>query len=351
LLQKKYLNKTIIKIMQSMSISENNPASTPQMEPKMEQPVAAASNKGRIAVLLLLGMVFLGAEWYILETMFDDSKPKSARIAAKQGVSSSGFFQCRPSLTGNQNGNDPNGNPTTATTSPVTPPPPAQKVLHNNAEYDVFVVPMHKNKVKLYWNDDQGFPLRNFQALKDFLENGNQQLVFAMNAGMYAPPPQNTPVGLYVEAGTTLIPLARRDTGYGNFYMQPNGVFALNDTAAIVCEKNAYESLNMRVTYATQSGPMLVINGQLHPAFKPASTSLYIRNGVGVTADKKIVFAISNVPVNFYDFATLFKEKFNCTNALYLDGAISKMYLPQANRLQLDGELGPMIAIPHPLQK
>jgi uncharacterized protein YigE (DUF2233 family) len=193
--------------------------------------------------------------------------------------------------------------------------------------------------------------LRNFQALKDFLENSNQQLVFAMNAGMYAPPPQNTPVGLYVEAGTTLMPLVRRDTGYGNFFMQPNGIFALNDTAAIVCEKNAYESLNMRVTYATQSGPMLVINGQLHPAFKPASTSLYIRNGVGVTADKKIVFAISNVPVNFYDFATLFKDKFNCTNALYLDGAISKMYLPQANRLQLDGELGPMIAIPQPLQK
>jgi uncharacterized protein YigE (DUF2233 family) len=329
-----------------MLISENNPANTPQMDPKVEQPVAAASKKGRIAVLLLLGMVFLGAEWYILETMFDDSKPKSATtsIAAKQGGSTSGFFRCQSISTGKQKD-----------TTTKTPPPPAaaiaQKVVHNNAEYDVFVVPMHKNKVKLYWNDDQGFPLRNFQALKDFLENSNQKLVFAMNAGMYAPPPQNTPVGLYVEAGTTLMPLVRRDTGYGNFYMQPNGVFALNDTAAIVCEKNAYESLNMRVTYATQSGPMLVINGQLHPAFKPASTSFYIRNGVGVTADKKIVFAISNTPVNFYDFATLFKEKFNCTNALYLDGAISKMYLPQANRLQLDGELGPMIAIPQPLQK
>ncbi len=341
-----------------MSLSENNSANLPQKEPNreqtvpvVEQPVAAASKKGHIAVLLLLGMVFLGAEWYILETMFEDSKPKST--AAKQGGTSS-FFQCRPSA--NVNNSKGNGNPVTGTINPITPSTSApvpiwENLVHNNAEYDVFVVPMHKNKVKLYWNDDQGFPLRNFQALKDFLENSNQQLVFAMNAGMYAPPPQNTPVGLYVEAGTTLMPLVRRDTGYGNFYMQPNGVFAWNDTAAIVCEKNAYESLNMRVTYATQSGPMLVINGQLHPAFKPASTSLYIRNGVGVTADKKIVFAISNVPVNFYDFATLFKDKFHCTNALYLDGAISKMYLLQANRLQLDGELGPMIAIPQPLQK
>jgi uncharacterized protein YigE (DUF2233 family) len=337
--------------MQSMSLSENNIENTQPIEPVLEQKVEKTSKKGHILMLLLLGMVFLGAEWYILETIFEDSKSKSAVLPAKKGESTFNFFRCRPSLAGKQNGNDTNGTPIKATTLPVIPPPIAQKVLHNNAEYDVFVVPMHKNKVKLYWNDDLGFPLRNFQALKDFLENSNQELVFAMNAGMYAPPPQNTPVGLYVEAGTTLIPLVRRDTGYGNFYMQPNGVFAWNDTTAIVCNKNTYENLNMRITYATQSGPMLLINGQLHPAFKPASTSLYIRNGVGVTPDKKIVFAISNIPVNFYDFATLFKEKFHCNNALYLDGAISKMYLPQASRLQLDGELGPMIAIPQPLQK
>jgi uncharacterized protein YigE (DUF2233 family) len=314
--------------MEIMSLSENNANNTPTR--KTNTPEAPApSSKSRIGMLVLLGMIFLGAEWYILEKMFEDSntaKPKQVAV-------------------------DPKKEGVLKTPQPIEQMPLAQTVLYNNAEYDVFVVPMHKNKVKLYWNDDQGFPLRNFQALKDFLENSNQQLVFAMNAGMYAPPPQNAPVGLYVEAGTTLMPLVRRDTGYGNFYMQPNGVFALNDTAAVVCEKNAYESLPMRVTYATQSGPMLVINGQLHPAFKPASTSLYIRNGVGVTADKKIVFAISNVPVNFYDFAMLFKEKFDCTNALYLDGAISKMYLPQGNRLQVDGELGPMIAIPQPLKK
>ncbi|MEN9612553.1 MAG: hypothetical protein RLZZ628_3367 [Bacteroidota bacterium] len=313
-----------------MSFSENNPVNPSQIDPKMEQSVETTAKKSRLAVFILLGMVFLGAEWYILETMFNDSKkPKTSKIIPKKGGASV--------------------IPAPATLP--TPAPVAQKIVHNNAEYDVFIVPMHKNKVKLYWNDDQGFPLRNFQALKDFLENSNQQLVFAMNAGMYAPPPQNAPVGLYVEAGTTMMPLVRRDTGYGNFYMQPNGVFALNDTAAVVCDKNAYESMSMRVTYATQSGPMLVIHGQLHPAFKPTSTSLYIRNGVGITADKKIIFAISNVPVNFYDFAMLFKEKFNCMNALYLDGAISKMYLPQANRLQVDGELGPMIGIPQPLQK
>jgi hypothetical protein len=152
LLQKKYLNKTIIKIMQSMSISENNPASTPQIDPKMEQPVATASNKGRIAVLLLLGMVFLGAEWYILETMFDDSKPKPS--AVKQGGSSR-FFQCRPTPSVPKDSN-PKVNPTKDITLPVTPVPAPipQKVVHNNAEYDVFVVPMHKNKVKLDWNED-----------------------------------------------------------------------------------------------------------------------------------------------------------------------------------------------------
>jgi uncharacterized protein YigE (DUF2233 family) len=45
---------------------------------------------------------------------------------------------------------------------------------------------------------------------------------------------------------------------------------------------------------------------------------------------------MSRTPINFYDLAEFFKEQ-GCQDALYLDGFISRMYLPAKNWEQTDG--------------
>lgn len=65
------------------------------------------------------------------------------------------------------------------------------------------------------------------------------------------------------------------------------------------------------------------LGGKLHPAFNKGSQSRKYRNGVGVCSDGKIRFVISHAPVNFYTFATYFRDGLDCPDALYLDGSIS----------------------------
>jgi uncharacterized protein YigE (DUF2233 family) len=217
------------------------------------------------------------------------------------------------------------------------------QVTYQGIIFDIYKVPVVQNGLKLYCTDEQNVPFRDVQTLRGYLQSKQQSLVFAMNAGMYTP--ENLPKGLYIENKQLRVPLDTATTGFGNFYLQPNGVFAFDDTSAVVLETKTFQKQSKQYHFATQSGPLLVINGHLNPVFTPQSTSLFIRNGVGITEGGKIVFAISNQPVNFYVFAMLFKEQLHCPNALFLDGAISKMYAPEINRLDLDGNLGPFVAL------
>jgi uncharacterized protein YigE (DUF2233 family) len=123
--------------------------------------------------------------------------------------------------------------------------------------------------------------------------------------------------------------------------MKPNGVFLLSYSGnpLILPSEDYFKIDNKKIKLATQSGPLLVHNGEIHPNFNEGSASKFIRNGIGVIDKDTVVFAISNEPVNFYDFALLFKSRLNCQSALYLDGGISKMYLPELSRLELSGEL------------
>lgn len=132
--------------------------------------------------------------------------------------------------------------------------------------------------------------------------------------------------------------------GEGNFYLKPNGIFYIkeNDKAEI-CTTEKFIN-NGSIEYATQSGPMLLMNGKLHPDFQENSTNLNIRNGVGILPDNEIVFAMSKNKINFYNFAMFFKGM-GCKNALYLDGLVSRTYLPQKNSAQTDGDFGVMIGI------
>lgn len=196
----------------------------------------------------------------------------------------------------------------------------------------------------MYWKNGKGDMLRSLTALKALTEQGGTKLVFATNAGIYMQ--DNSPLGLYVENGKQLRPLnLKKVPNGGNFYMQPNGVFLLTASEAQVVVSSAYAPYKGKAVFATQSGPMLVINGAINNTFTSGSANVNIRSGVGVMPDGKVVFAISDDFVNFYDFAIFFRDQLKCNNALYLDGAICRMYLPGLDRMELGGDFGAMIGI------
>ena len=126
--------------------------------------------------------------------------------------------------------------------------------------------------------------------------------------------------------------------------MNPNGVFYITtDNIPIICKTIEFKA-NKKIKYATQSGPMLIIDGQIHAAFKEGSTNLNVRNGVGILPGNKIVFAMSKKEINFYDFANYFKI-IVCKYALYLDGLVSRTYLPEKEWVQTDGNFGVIIGV------
>lgn len=195
--------------------------------------------------------------------------------------------------------------------------------------------------VEFFWRGDDSQPFKNLQNVKSFVEAKNKKLRFATNGGMFEI--NNQPKGLFVEHGETIVALDTK-SGDGNFYLKPNGVFYItNDNRAFVVPTEDFKN-DGNIKFATQSGPMLIVENEINPIFDKNSTNLNIRNGVCALADGKIAFAISRAETNFYDFANYFKI-LNCRNALYLDGFVSRMYLPEQNLEQLDGDFAVIIAV------
>ncbi len=218
----------------------------------------------------------------------------------------------------------------------------AKTIEHRGHQYDVVIIE-DPQSVHFFWKDDAKNRYKSLANLKAALAAKNKTLNFAMNGGMYLK--DGSPQGLYIEQGEQFAKVDTIQNAYGNFYLQPNGIFCINDSTAHVLTTVDFLQSLPEVKYATQSGPMLVIEGHLHDAFNEGSSSTHFRNGVGVRADGKIVFAISNEKINFFDFATLFKEKLNCPNALYLDGFVSRAYIPDLGRKDLDGNFGVIIGL------
>lgn len=212
-----------------------------------------------------------------------------------------------------------------------------EKVIISN-----YIINPKSNDLKFYHVDSNGKIIKSILDLKNEVEKNNKELVFAMNGGMYME--GNIPMGLLICDNKIYKPINRLIPKVKtNFYTQPNGVFYItDDTIAKICITKDYNFTNVK--YATQSGPMLLIEGKINPIFKINSKNVNIRNGVGILPNNKIVFAISENEINFYDFANYFK-KMGCKNALFLDGYVSRAYIPSKKIDQTDGDFGVIIGV------
>jgi uncharacterized protein YigE (DUF2233 family) len=207
-----------------------------------------------------------------------------------------------------------------------------------------YIIDPRQQQIQFYWRDERNERFGSIQRLKLWLAQRHTTLLFAMNGGMYAP--GGAPQGLFIQHQHLVAPLDTA-TGVGNFYLKPNGVFYLTTAnMPVICPTTKFH-LAKNVAYATQSGPLLLLGGQPHPAFTKGSANLAIRNGVGILPNHKVVFVISREQVNFYDFATYF-QKLGCREALYLDGYVSRMYLPAKNWQQTDGDFGVILGVTTP---
>jgi uncharacterized protein YigE (DUF2233 family) len=204
-----------------------------------------------------------------------------------------------------------------------------------------YVVDLQKQDMGFYWKDDSGRIFESIQNLKEYMDRRHKRLVFAMNGGMFKP--DHSPQGLYIQQRALLAPLDT-NSGNGNFYMKPNGVLYITTAnKAVVCSTKEFKNSG-QIKFATQSGPLLLINGAVHPGFRAGSANVNIRNGVGIISDHHVLFAMSVEPINFYDFAEYFRQH-GCQNALYLDGFVSRTYLPEKKWIQTDGDFGVIIAV------
>jgi uncharacterized protein YigE (DUF2233 family) len=221
-------------------------------------------------------------------------------------------------------------------------------VTHGGKQFIVCHVDPRADKLHLFLRDNSGQYLKSFDGIDRALAPRGERLLFGMNAGMFHP--GLVPVGWFVTGGREVAPITLTN-GDGNFFLKPNGVFLLTASGARVMESSRAAALADKVELATQSGPLLVIGGKIHPAFHPQSDSALFRNGVGVAGPHDVFFAISEGPVNFYQFATLFRDTLHCPDALFLDGTVSSLHSPELNRSDKKIDLGPMIGVIGPLPK
>lgn len=220
-------------------------------------------------------------------------------------------------------------------------------VLDPRAPYTVIEALPGEHEIRLFWLDPAGEPFVTLDAVRRHVEAEGDSLVMATNAGIYEP--GFVPTGLHIEDGRILQPL-NRDEGSGNFFLDPNGVFyvASGDVAGVVATEEWPRVEGARL--ATQSGPLLLREGRLHPRFREGSDSCRLRSGVGVREDGTVVFAISNGAVNFHDFALHFRDALGTPDALYLDGGRSRMLIPAGARRE-DGRFAGILAVVVPRQR
>jgi uncharacterized protein YigE (DUF2233 family) len=220
-------------------------------------------------------------------------------------------------------------------------PNDCKKVVFEETSFTHCVATPGTHSIAMQIKGRDGILYRGFPSLAR--ETDIASVAFAMNGGMYDA--KSRPIGYYVEGGKRLHEV-NGNSGEGNFYLKPNGIFFGTGKAWQVLSSDAFEaSVTARPEFGTQSGPMLVIDGELHPKFDPNGTSKYIRNAVGVDAEGRAHFVISDEPVSFGRMARMMRDAAKTPNALYLDGEVSALWNPAKGRMDGKYPLGPLILV------
>jgi uncharacterized protein YigE (DUF2233 family) len=228
----------------------------------------------------------------------------------------------------------------TATSAAEPADTACRSLTFEGARFTVCPYRAGEDQLRLAWKDNAG-PLGSLVALQRHLGR-SANVRFAMNAGMYHP--DQRPVGLYIEDGQTLSPLETA-ARTGNFYALPNGVFSVEaDGAPRITETTVFARTARNPRWASQSGPLLLNAGALHPLATDRTKSL-LRNGVGMGPDGEALFVISDDPVTIGRFARLFRDGLQSRDALYFDGGVSSLWVPGHGRRDERKGLGPLLVV------
>lgn len=213
-----------------------------------------------------------------------------------------------------------------------------ERVRHAGTAFDVVWADPARVEVGVHWKDAAGRPYRSLAAFERAMARGGRRVLAATNAGMFevarsGARRDSVPLGLHVERGAVLRGLNQRrvrrgEAGWGNFYVTPNAVFAIGrDRRASVRESSRVRGREAALAHATQSGPALVLEGRLHPAFAAPGGRRLPRNGAGVCTDGRVAIVYASA-ATLHEMATLFRDRLRCPNATYLDGSISGLAVP-----------------------
>ena len=215
----------------------------------------------------------------------------------------------------------------------------------DSAKFTVCTFDPRHDDIRLFLSGPDDKPYGSLAALAAALKAKGERLIFAMNAGMFKE--DQSPVGLYVEDRRKLHEADTRG-GATNFHMKPNGVFWIGDKAAGVTETSRYLANAPPTRYATQSGPMLIVDGQDSSEDQAGRHLAKDPQRRGRLQGGAVVFAIADEPVTFDTFARLFRDGLGCQNALFLDGSVSSLYAPELNRDDEPEPIGPIVGVVRP---
>ena len=213
-------------------------------------------------------------------------------------------------------------------------------IFENTPLTDCIAIPEHHRITTALAGDDG----TNFRSLSAFAKSRDRlTIAFAVNAGMFDD--AGNPIGYFVQSSDRKHELNTAD-GPGNFHMKPNGVFyGTGDHWAIRTADDFKANVTDRPDFGTQSGPMLVVNGKLHPEITQDGPSRAIRNAVGIDGEGRAHFVISSAPISFGKLARFYRDELKVKNALYLDGSVSQLWNPATERLDGGEAIGPILVV------
>lgn len=198
-----------------------------------------------------------------------------------------------------------------------------QEIRSGGTTYIVAKVDLDKLEIKFLRNDPNDVVFDSFGSITQSLDALGEQVLFATNGGIFTEAFE--PNGLYIENNIDYFELNPNE-GSGNFFLKPNGVFEVSPSGVNIVSTEQFIEQDSSPEFAIQSGPMLLVDGAIHPAFRKESTNLFTRSSVGIMDSKTAYFVLSQERVNFYSFADFFLTELGCKNALFLDGSISQFY-------------------------